>query len=44
MDPKNGVHDGKKWFIGMNSFLAGPVIVSNKNRNNPIRWEVVLAF
>ena len=44
MDPKNVVHDGKKEFIGINSFLTGPVIVSNKNWNIPIKWEVVIAF
>ena len=43
MDPKNGVHDGKREFIGLNSFLTGPVIISSKNRNIPIKWEVVIA-
>ena len=44
MDPKNGVHDGKRWFIGINSFLTGPVIVSNKSKNIPIKREVMIAF
>ena len=39
MNPKNGVHDYKMEFIGINSFLTGPVIVSNKNWNIPIKWE-----
>ena len=44
MDPKNGAHDGKRWFIGIISFLTGPVIVSIKNWNIPIKWEVAIAF
>ena len=36
MDPKNGVNDGKREFIGTNSFLTGRVIVSNKNWDIPI--------
>ena len=44
MDPKNEVHDGKRWFIDINRFLTGPVILSNKNWNIPIKWEVVIAF
>ena len=44
MDPKNGVHDGKREFIGINSFLTGAVIISNKNWDIPIKWEVVIAF
>ena len=41
---QNGVHDGKREFIGINSFMTGPVIVSNKNWNISIKWEVVIAF
>ena len=44
IDLKNGGHDGKRWFIGINSFLTGPVIISNKNRNSPIKWEVIISF
>ena len=44
IDHKNGGHDGKRWFIGINSFLAGPVIISNKNWNIPIKWKVVITF
>ena len=40
MDSKDGVYDGKRWFIGINSFLTGALIVSNKNWNIPIEWEV----
>ena len=38
MNPKNGAHDVKRWCFGINSFLTGPVIVSNKNWNIPIKW------
>ena len=31
-------------FVGINSFLTGPVIVSNKNWNIPIKWGVIIAF
>ena len=41
---KNVVHDGKRWFNGLNRFLTGPGIVSNKNWNIPIKWEVVISF
>ena len=41
---KSGVHDGKRWFICINNFLTGPVIVSNKNWNIPIKLVVVIAF
>ena len=34
---KNGVHDDKRLFIGIDSFLAGPLIISNKNWNIPIK-------
>ena len=44
MDPKNGGHDGKRWFIGINSSLTGLVIISSKNWNIPIKWKVVIAF
>ena len=44
MDPKNEVHDGKGWFIGINGFLTGPVIISNNNWEIPTKWEFVIAF
>ena len=44
MDPKIGVDDNKRWFIGINSFQTGAEIISDKNWNIPIKWEVVIAF
>ena len=44
MDLKNERYDGKRWFIVINSFLTGVVIISKKNWNISIKWEVVIAF
>ena len=44
MDSKMKYMMLKRWFIGINSFLTSPVIVSNKNWNIPIQCEVVIAL
>ena len=42
MDPKNGVHDGKEWFIVINSFPTGPVIVLNGKLQ--LHFEILLLY